>query len=97
MNKGSLIDTIFANAKASSIQISKNDLSKITDMFFDAIVDGVRKDKIVRIVGFGTWMCVERKARKGRNPSTGKEILIPARKDMKFSVGKKTKAIINNY
>ncbi|CAK8162278.1 DNA-binding protein HU-1 [Candidatus Xenohaliotis californiensis] len=97
MNKGSLIDAVFAKIKSESLHVSKNDLSKIVDMLFDSIVDGVQKDKIVRIVGFGTWMCVERKARKGRNPSTGHEITIPARTDIKFSIGKQTKDIINNY
>jgi DNA-binding protein HU-beta len=44
------------------------------------------------VVGFGTFSVSRRKARKGRNPQTGKEIKIPAKKVVKFSAGKKLKA-----
>lgn len=96
MNKGDLVNAVFAKAKYASMQVSKNDLAKIVDMFFNSIVEGIKHDEIVRIVGFGTWMRREKKGRKGRNPSTGKEIMIPARTDVKFSIGKQTKSIVNN-
>jgi len=44
------------------------------------------------VVGFGTFSVSRRKARKGRNPQTGKEIKIPAKKVVKFSAGSKLKA-----
>ena len=45
----------------------------------------------VRISGFGSLKVVKRKARKGRNPRTGKEIQIPASKAVKFTPGKALK------
>lgn len=45
-------------------------------------------DQTVRLVNFGTFKVVERKARKGRNPQTGKPLDIPAKNVIKFTVGK---------
>lgn len=45
----------------------------------------------MRLVGFGTFSVVKRKARKGRNPRTGEEIRIPSRKVPKFVAGKALK------
>ena len=48
----------------------------------------MKKEERVTLVGFGTFSVSKRKARKGRNPRTGKEIKIPARKVPKFTPGK---------
>jgi DNA-binding protein HU-beta len=45
----------------------------------------------VQMIGFGTFAVEERPARVGRNPATGKEIKIPAKKVVKFKVGKQLK------
>jgi len=49
----------------------------------------------VRLVGFGTWKKMRRKARAGRNPQTGKKLTIPARNVIKFSMGQQLKDTIN--
>ena len=53
----------------------------------------MKKDN-VRLVGFGTWSAVKRKARIGRNPQTGEEIKIAARKVPVFRPGKDLKSKI---
>ncbi|MDR1817017.1 MAG: HU family DNA-binding protein [Puniceicoccales bacterium] len=53
----------------------------------DAIVAGVKKDKLVQILGFGAFKVVPRAARTGKNPATGKPIKIKATKVLKFQVG----------
>ena len=53
-------------------------------------------DRTVRLVNFGTFKVVERKARKGRNPQTGKAIDIPAKNVVKFTVGKALKEGVLN-
>lgn len=53
-------------------------------------------DQLVRLVNFGTFKVVERKARKGRNPQTGKPLQIPAKNVIKFTVGKALKEGVNN-
>ena len=49
------------------------------------------KGDAVSILGFGSFKVVQRKARKGRNPRTGKDLKIPARKAVKFVPGKALK------
>ena len=51
----------------------------------------LKKGDAVSITGFGSFKVIDRKARKGRNPRTGKEIKIPASKAVKFTPGKALK------
>ena len=61
------------------------------EAFFSSIGSALKNDDSVSISGFGSFSVVARKARKGRNPQTGKEIQIPARKAVKFTPGKALK------
>ena len=61
---------------------------------FAIIGAALKKDDAVSISGFGSFKVVQRKARKGRNPRTGKEIQIPASKAVKFTPGKALKGSI---
>ena len=57
-----------------------------------AIIGGtLKKGDALSITGFGSFKVVNRKARKGRNPRTGKEMMIPASKTVKFRPGKSLK------
>ena len=58
------------------------------EKLFEIIGAALKKGDAVAVSGFGSFKVVERKARKGRNPRTGKEIKIPARKAVKFTAGK---------
>jgi DNA-binding protein HU-beta len=58
---------------------------------FAIIKATLKKGDAVSISGFGSFKVVKRKARKGRNPRTGKEIKIPAKKAVKFTPGKALK------
>ena len=51
--------------------------------------------KKLNLVGFGTFSVSDRKERTGRNPQTGEEILIPARKVPVFRPGKELKSSVN--
>jgi DNA-binding protein HU-beta len=61
------------------------------DKLFDIIGASLKEGGAVTISGFGSFKVVNRKARKGRNPRTGKEIQIPASKAVKFTPGKALK------
>jgi DNA-binding protein HU-beta len=61
------------------------------DGLFSILADTLKKGDAISISGFGGFKVVQRKARKGRNPRTGKEIQIPASKAVKFTPGKKLK------
>ncbi len=61
------------------------------DNLFAIIGASLKDGDAVSISGFGSFKVVEHKARKGRNPQTGKEIQIPASKAVKFTPGKALK------
>ncbi len=82
MNKAELVS---AMSKASGI--TKAEAEKALNSMQDCVVDAVRKGEKVTLVGFGTFSTVQRKARTGRNPQTGAEIKIPAKRVPKFSPG----------
>lgn len=73
---------------AEGAGITKAAASKALDAFIDAVTQALKKEEKVTLVGFGTFSVAKRKARKGRNPRTGKEIKIPARTVPKFTPGK---------
>ncbi|MFO7753929.1 MAG: HU family DNA-binding protein [Desulfobacteraceae bacterium] len=85
MNKGDLVN------KVSEVLDSKKEAQAAVDCVFGTITEALSKNDSVTLVGFGTFKTAERKARKGRNPQTGKEINIPARNVPKFVPGKALK------
>jgi len=82
MNKAELIESIAAEAK-----ISKADAKRALDAFVNNTTKALKKGDRVALVGFGTFSISKRAARKGRNPQTGKEIKIAAKKVVKFKAG----------
>lgn len=82
MNKANLINEI-----ANSTGLTKTKSGQALDAFLTAIENALTNDQKVTLVGFGTWETSSRKARKGRNPKTGAEITIPAKKVVRFRAG----------
>ena len=82
MNKAQLIDAIAKDAK-----LSKVDSGKALDATIVAISKALKKGDRVALVGFGSFSVAKRAARIGRNPQTGKEIKIAAKKVAKFKAG----------
>ncbi len=82
MNKAQLIDAI-----ASEAGLTKADAKKSLDAFISTTTDALKKGDRVALVGFGSFAVSNRSTRTGRNPQTGKEITIPAKKVVKFKAG----------
>ena len=82
MNKAELIDAVAAGSG-----LSKADSKKAIDAFVAATTKALKKGDRVALVGFGSWSVAKRSARTGRNPQTGKEIKIAAKKVVKFKAG----------
>ena len=80
---------------AEEIKISKTSAAKALAVITGSITQAIMKGGKVTLVGFGTFSVAQRKARKGRNPQTGKEIKIAAKKVPKFSAGAALKAAAN--
>jgi len=90
VNKNDLVAAV-----ASGTGLSKADSAKAVDGVFDSIAGALRRGDDVRLVGFGTFNVVQRKASVGRNPRTGATIQIPASRQPKFKAGKGLKDTVN--
>jgi len=82
MNKAELVEAMAADAG-----LSKADAKKALDGFINTTTAALKKGDRVALVGFGSFSVSTRAARKGRNPQTGKEINIKAKKVVKFKAG----------
>jgi len=89
MNKAELVESI-----SKVTQATKADTERMLDAFLDVVSKNIKKKDGVKLVGFGTFSTSNRKARVGRNPQTGEEISIPARKVPVFRPGKELKETV---
>ncbi|MBP5400915.1 MAG: HU family DNA-binding protein [Bacteroidales bacterium] len=82
MNKAQLIDAI-----AEKAGLQKVEAKRALEAYVEATTEALKGGDKVSLVGFGTLSVNERAARKGRNPQTKKEMMIPAKKVVKFKAG----------
>ena len=90
MNKTELIDIVAE--KAGTSKVTAGD---VVSAAIDAITEAVAKGDSVQFIGFGTFSVQQREARTGRNPQTGKEMKIEAKKVVLFKAGAKLTAAAN--
>ena len=90
MNKQELVTAI-----AKKTNLSKVQALEVLNCTFDTIKTSLKKNQRVQLVGFGTFLVRQRKARQGRNPKTGETIQIQARKVPAFSAGSELKKSLN--
>jgi len=83
MNKAELVEEV-----ANQTGLTKKASREAVDGIISAITDSLCREEKATLVGFGTFQVRERRARKGRNPQTGKELQIPAKRVPKFVPGK---------
>jgi DNA-binding protein HU-beta len=86
------VELVKAVQKQLGSQTTKAEAERAVTAVLNAVKVGVKRDKIVQLVGFGTFKVVERKARKGINPRTLEQIRIPKSKTVKFVPGKDFKS-----
>ena len=86
MNKADRVEMV-----AKDMKRSKAAAERAVNAVLKGIGTGLKKDKKVQLVGFGTFDVRMRKARMGRNPQTGAKIRIPAKKAVGFKAGKDLK------
>ncbi|MBP6756900.1 MAG: HU family DNA-binding protein [Bacteroidia bacterium] len=90
MNKAELIEAI-----ANSTKMTKADSGRALDATIEAISKALKKGDRLSLVGFGSFSVAKRAARLGRNPQTGKEIKIAAKKVVKFKAGTELATNVN--
>lgn len=91
MNKSEFVDFM-----AKNTGYSKSEAEKAINAFTTATIAAMKAGESIALVGFGTFSISEVAEREGRNPRTGDPIVIPARKQPKFSAGKTLKDACNS-
>lgn len=76
--------------------LSVKESKEVVDSAVDVIRSELEKGSTVKITGFGKWSINKKRARKGRNPQTGKEIKINARKVITFKSSPVLRKVVNS-
>ncbi len=87
MTKSDLIERVAARVP----HVSRKDTELVVNTVFDSMTDALRDADRIEIRGFGSFQVKIREAREGRNPKTGDEVKIPAKRTPFFKVGKELK------
>ena len=93
MTKDDLVTEVVKSCKGD--ELSKRLVSDIIDATFASIGKSIKKEKRFSYPAFGTFTVRNRKARKGRNPQTGKTIQIAAKNVVKFKAGSELSDAVN--
>lgn len=91
MTKADLVEKVYLQTG-----FSKKESSAIVEMVFDLIKDTLEQDDKIKIAGFGNFVVKQKNSRRGRNPQTGGEIEITARRILTFKPSQVLKAAINS-
>jgi DNA-binding protein HU-beta len=76
--------------------LTKKQAMEAVEATFEALKQAMSKGEKIQLVGFGSFQVRAKRARKGRNPQTGSEIIIAARKVLKFKPGKDLQQKVNS-
>jgi len=86
LTKAEVIDNIFPKVK-----VSKRNIHKIVNLFFQELKEGMLQNRIIELRGFGTFEIRDRKGRKARNPKTGASVIVKDHGVVSFRPGKELK------
>lgn len=89
MTKADLVEITF-----DKVGYSKKDVAEVVEQIFATIKESLESDESVKISGFGNFTVRHKKARRGRNPQTGDEIIIGERKVMTFKASQILKKLV---
>jgi integration host factor subunit alpha len=91
MTKADLVEVTY-----EKVGSSKKDVAEVVDNIFEVIKGALEGGEQVKISGFGNFSIRHKRARRGRNPQTGDEIMIGERKVMTFKASQILKDIVNS-
>ena len=86
-----------AESLFNEIGLNKNEARELVNLFFQELTASLAVGEQVRLSGFGRFDLRDKNARPGRNPKTGEEIPITARRVVTFRPGEKLKARVEAY
>jgi integration host factor subunit alpha len=90
LTKGEMVRNLYANSN-----LSKERCSQLVESIFELIKEELENGSDVLVSGFGKWSVKAKNPRRGRNPQTGKKLMLEARKVVTFKCSKKLKEEIN--
>ena len=93
LTKAELADILVE--KVSSV--SKTEAKEIVELFFEEIRSVLARGEEIKISGFGNFQLRNKPERPGRNPKTGKEVAISARRVVTFHASQKLKGMVEHY
>ena len=79
------------------IQLNKREAKDVVELFFEEIRGTLERGEQVKLSGFGNFDLRDKNQRPGRNPKTGEEIPITARRVVTFRPGQKLKARVDTF
>lgn len=91
MTKSGLIEKVADRTP----HVSKKDTEIVVNTIFDSMTEALKAGQRIEIRGFGSFQVKVREAREGRNPKTGEEVYIPAKRTPFFKVGKELKEMVD--
>jgi len=92
LTKAEMADRLF-----DEVGLNKREAKEFVDAFFEAIRIALEGGENVKLSGFGNFQLREKSQRPGRNPKTGEEIPISARRVVTFRPGQKLRARVEAY
>ena len=87
----------FAEKLFDELGLNKREAKQMVELFFEEIKCSLEQGHQVKISGFGNFELRDKNSRPGRNPKTGEEIPITARRVVTFRSGQKLKARVEEY
>jgi integration host factor subunit alpha len=87
----------FAERLYDELGLNKREAKEIVELFFEEIKTSLARGEQVKLSGFGKFELRDKNSRPGRNPKTGEEIPITARRVVTFKSGQKLKARVETY
>ena len=81
----------------NELGLNKSECKILVEDFFDEIKNSLINNEEVKLSGFGNFELIDKKARPGRNPKTGEDVTITARRVVTFRAGNKLRKKITNF
>ena len=94
---GALTKANLAERLHLDLGLNKRESKDLVEEFFEEIRHALERGKNVKLSGFGNFLLRDKAARPGRNPKTGEDIPISARRVVTFRPGQKLRARVENY
>lgn len=96
-DRGALTKAEMAERLFEELGLNKREAKELVEMFFEEITRALERQRQVKLSGFGNFDLRSKRQRPGRNPKTGEEIPITARRVVTFRPGQKLKARVEAY